>query len=52
MKVNYPKPKFMLFNATVNYYFELKYEVENGEIETVEQIKILGIVIRNHLSRR
>ena len=50
MKVNYHKTKFMLFNPTVNYYFELKYEVENGEIETVEQMKLLGIVIRNDLS--
>ena len=50
MKVNYPKTKFMLFNPTVNYDFEPKYEVENGEIETVEQMKLLGIVIRNDLS--
>ena len=43
MKVNYPKTKFMLINPTVNYDFEPKYEVKNREIETVEQMKLLGI---------
>jgi hypothetical protein len=50
MKVNFSKTKFMLFNPTINYDFVPKCEVQGGEIDTLEEMKLLGLVIRNDLS--
>ena len=49
MKLNSKKSKFMVFNPTDNFDFEPHYEVEGKEIETVEQMKLLGLIISNDL---
>ena len=40
----------MLFNPTLYYDFVPKFEVQGGEIDTLEEMKLLGLVIRNDLS--
>ena len=50
MKLNLNKTKFMLFNPTTNYDFVPLLEVDNTELETKEEMKLLGLVIRNDLS--
>ena len=49
MKINLSKTKFMLFNPTLNYDFVPQYKTGDNEVETAEEIKLLGIVIRNDL---
>ena len=46
MKMNLQKTKFMVFNPTSNFDFI----PEHKEIETNEEMKLLGLVIRNDLS--
>ena len=48
MKMNLHKTKFMVFNPTSNFDFI----PEHKEIETTEEMKLLGLVIRNDLSWR
>ena len=52
MKINHKKSKFMVFNPTLNYDFIPEYESEGYKIETVEEMKILGLVVRNDLKWR
>ena len=49
MKLNLDKCKFMLFNPTKKYDFIPELEIEGKSIETVEEMKILGITISNDL---
>ena len=49
MKLNFKKCKFMLFNLTLNYDFIPEYEVEGNSFETVEEMRLLGLTIRNDL---
>ena len=49
MKLNFKKCKFMLFNPTLNYDFIPEYEVEGNSFETVEEMRLLGLTIRNDL---
>ena len=50
MQVNYKKTKMILFNTRTAYDFEPRFTVKGNEIETVEQVKLLGVVLRNDLS--
>ena len=50
MKINFSKTKFMLFNPTKIYDFIPQCQIEGFDIETVEQMKLLGITIRNDLN--
>ena len=50
MKLNFFKTKFMLFNPTLNYDFVPSFEVEGRDIETKEEMKLVGLVLRNDLS--
>ena len=50
MKLNFSKTKFMLFNPTLNYDFVTSFEVEGKDIETKEEMKLIGLVLRNDLS--
>ena len=50
MKLNIPKTKFMLFNPTVKYDFIPDLSVENIQVETCEEMKLLGLTISNNLS--
>ena len=49
MKINSEKTKFILFNPTEKYDFIPEYEMDGNEIETLEEIKILGLVLQNNL---
>lgn len=50
MKINFSKTKFMLFNPTLNYDFVPHYESGQSYVDTKEEMKLLGLVIRNDLS--
>jgi hypothetical protein len=50
MKLNFSKTKFMLFNPTQNYDFVPDFEVEASGVQTMEEMKLLGLVVRNDLS--
>ena len=50
MKMNLGKTKFMLFNPTLKYDFVPNLEVNNTKLETMEEMKLLGLRIRNDLS--
>ena len=52
MKLNLEKCKFMLFNPTTNYDFIPELEAEGKSIETVEKMKLLGLVITHDLKWR
>ena len=49
MKLNVSKFKFMLFNHKTNLEFSPEFSTEGNQIETLEEIKLLGIVIFNDL---
>ena len=49
MKLNYSKTKFVLFNPTLKFDFIPELSIEGSDIETVEKIKLLGIVLSNDL---
>ena len=46
MKLNYKKTKMMLFNNCKNWDFLPEFEVEGIELQLVEEMKILGVVLR------
>ena len=50
MKLNLGKTKFMLFNPTTKYDFVPSLVVDNTELETKEEMKLLGLILRNDLS--
>ena len=50
MKLNLAKTKLMLFNPTLSFDFVPDFTVEDTEIETVEDMKLLGLILRNDLS--
>ena len=49
MKLNLDKCKFMLFNPTHSFDFIPELEIEGKSLETIEQMKILGVIVRNDL---
>ena len=49
MKLNFSKSKFMLFNPTTNFDFVPEFSTEGNQIETLEEMKLLGIVFSNDL---
>ena len=49
MKLNFKKTKFIVFNPTNICDFIPEYKIEDHDIETVEKIKLLGLVVRNDL---
>ena len=50
MKLNLSKTKFILFNPTINFDFVPEYEILGKDIETVEEMKLLGLIVSNDLS--
>ena len=44
------KTKFMLFNPTLSFDFVPLYKIQDKELETVEEMKLLGLILRNDLS--
>ena len=52
MKLNVGKCKFILFNPTNNYDFKPDLEINEQQLETMNELKILGLTLRNDLSWR
>ena len=52
MKLNTGKCKFMLFNPTINYDFVPELEIDGKELDTMDEMKMLGLVLSNDLSWR
>ena len=50
MKLNLSKTKFMLFNPTENYDFVPNLTIDGITLETSDEMKLLGLTIRNDLS--
>ena len=50
MEINYGKTKLMVFNPGKIRDFFPRFPVNNDELEVVEEIKLLGVIIRNDLS--
>ena len=50
MKINFPKTKFLLFDPTKNYDFIPQLTMDGYELDTVEEMKLLGLTVRNYLS--
>ena len=50
MKLNLSKTKFMLFNPTVKYDFIPDLTIDNINLESMDEMKLLGLKIRNNLS--
>ena len=49
MKINYKKSKLMLFNPCTAIDFIPDFELEKNQLEIVEEMKLLGIIIRSDL---
>ena len=49
MKINVAKCKFMVFNPTHNYDFIPQLQIQEIGIETMEELKLLGLVLTNYL---
>ena len=47
MKINFKKTKMMLFNTHWSKKFMPKLNVGNNEVELVDEMKLLGVVIRS-----
>ena len=49
MKINYKKTKVMLFNQCKNWDFMPLFELEGKELEVVDEMKMLGIIVRSDM---
>ena len=49
IKLNFKKNKLMLFNTGKNLDFMPSIEIDHNEIELVEEMRILGLIIRSDL---
>ena len=52
MKLNFSKTKFITFNSTINFDFEAGLTLGDKEIESVDQMKLLGLTVTNDLKWR
>ena len=50
MKLNVGKCKFILFNPTKNYDFLPTLEINGKQLETTDEMKVLGLTLRSDLS--
>ena len=50
MRLNYKKTKFILFNPCVSKDFLPNFELDGHEIEHVDEVRLLGLVLRSDLS--
>ena len=50
MKLNTAKTKFMLLNPTKKFDFVPQLKIGNKEVETLEEMTLLGLIISNDLS--
>ena len=49
MKLNYKKTKLMMFNPCKSLEFTPEINIEGNKLEVVEEIKLLGLVIRSDM---
>ena len=49
MKINHKKSKFMLFNPCTSLDFMPDFEMEGQEIQLVEEMRLLGLIIRSDM---
>jgi hypothetical protein len=49
MKINQKKPKVMLFNPCKSIDFMLQINLENCELEVVEEMRLLGLILRSDM---
>ena len=49
MKINYKKTKVMIFNPCINTDFMPEILVDDHELEVVDEIRLLGLIIRSDL---
>ena len=52
MKLNCKKSKFMFFNPTENVDFDPCLEIEGQHVDTVEEMRLLGLIFSNDLKWR
>ena len=50
MKINSSKTKFMVFNPTLSFDFVPDKKLDNKSLDTVESMKLLGLVVSNDLT--
>jgi hypothetical protein len=49
MRLNFSQTKFMLFYPTINSDFMPDFQVEGEDFKTLDEIKLLGLVLSNDL---
>ena len=49
MEIKFKKTKLMVFNAAKSIDFLPKIEVDNHPIDVVEEVKMLGLIVRSDL---
>ena len=49
MKINYKKTKLMVFNPCSSIDFSPEFSLENNDLEVVDEMRLLGIVIKSDL---
>ena len=49
MKINYKKTKVMIFNPCTSIDFMPEISLENNELEVVDEVRLLGLIIRSDL---
>ena len=50
MKLNTEKSKYMIFNFSKNYTFNTRLNIEGEILQQVQEVKLLGLVLREDLS--
>ena len=50
MKLNNEKTSLMIFNESVNFQFTTRLKLENNILDTLEDTKLLGIIISSDLT--
>ena len=49
MKLNFKKTKLMVFNNAKSMDFMPDFSIEGNNIEVVEEMKVLGLIIRSDM---
>ena len=49
MRLNNAKTKFKIFNRTINFDFLPDYEIDGKQLETVDEMKLLGVTITSDM---
>ena len=49
MKINYKKTKVMIFNPCTSIDFQPQFVLEDNELEVVDEMRVLGLIIRSDM---